>query len=206
MKSEYIIVASLYSGGDFVLCITPNEAVARELFIESVEAGEKNVRAYKGKQIGRVVEEWPLTQEEIAALPPKEKENLRRKRRRKSWDRCPRNSSAIPRSEWDEKSQACDTTLEQDADAAAARNEAPPLVSPPETGPAEVAPPIPVTKEYLLTVRMRFEGIDDVQARERAVGFITMHHLPTSAESDGCSIATKLQRLSKSGPPVKVEL
>ena len=85
-------------------------------------------------------------------------------------------------------------------------NEAPPLVSPPETGPAEVAPPIPVTKEYLLTVRMRFEGIDDVRARERAVGFITMHHLPTSAESDGCSIATKLQRLSKSGPPVKVEL
>lgn len=78
MKPEYIIIASHDSGGDFVLGITPNEAVARELFMASVKAGERNVRGYKGKQIGAVLEERPLTQDEIAALGEEKREQLRR--------------------------------------------------------------------------------------------------------------------------------
>lgn len=78
MKPEYIIIASHDSGGDFILGITPNDAVARELFMASVKAGERNVRAYKGKQIGAVLEERPLTQDEIATLGEEKREKLRR--------------------------------------------------------------------------------------------------------------------------------
>lgn len=78
MKTEYIIISSHDSGGDFVLCITQNESVARKLFMEAVKAGEQNVRAYRGKQIGGVKEERPLAQKEIAALGEKKREQLRR--------------------------------------------------------------------------------------------------------------------------------
>jgi hypothetical protein len=78
MKTEYIIIASHDSGGDFILGITPNEAVARTLFMESVKAGEQNVRAYKGKQIGAVKEERPLTPDEIAVLGEEKRDQLRR--------------------------------------------------------------------------------------------------------------------------------
>lgn len=66
----------------------------------------------------------------------------------------------------------------------------------------------PVAREYLLTVRARFEATDDVAARayakERlcAMGMLTASGTPLVMEGD----EVKLQEVSKSAPPRKVEV
>lgn len=125
-------------------------------------------------------------------------------------DMCPRNEKAIPRAEW-----GAIHGEPSSEELAAARPQMEPvkeMVS--DTGLTGSVDPS-MKKDYLLTIRYRFKMLDDAEARTRAKMYLDWHgHAlcaltgdgSTLAEGEGQSGEVKLQRLSKSGPPVKVEM
>ena len=80
----------------------------------------------------------------------------------------------------------------------------PGLEKAPETPTPEEGFP-PAAPEDLFTERFRFNALDDPDARGVARGYCKRHDL-LFPPAEGVGHEAKLQRLSKSGPPVKVEL
>lgn len=105
---------------------------------------------------------------------------------------CPRDSRAIPRREWVE--QHLPTTVNVAIEKAN------------ETLGTDI-PALPSRKEYLLTIRVRFNALDDPDARHVAQVSLATHGFVGADDfyTKG-AIEKKLQRLSKSGPPEKVEM
>jgi hypothetical protein len=62
----------------------------------------------------------------------------------------------------------------------------------------------PINKDYLLTIHLKFSELDDPEARCVAARWITRHGLGDGTKpAEG--ISAKLQEISKSAPPRKVE-
>ena len=60
--------------------------------------------------------------------------------------------------------------------------------------------------EYLMTVRMKFEAVDDAEARQEANRRIDEASRDHGGLLDSTGAEVKLQRLRKDGSPEKVEL
>jgi hypothetical protein len=115
-------------------------------------------------------------------------------------DMCPRNEKAIPRAEW-----GAIHGEPSGEELAAARPQMEPVKETvPDTGLTGSVDPS-LKKDYLLTVRVRFKAREDHLARHVAQVVIPAFVGMAEYHTNG-TIEKKLQRLSKSGPPVKVEL